>query len=393
MIGTYRYYYNQGINYLCGLPRGYYIPRKGEKVKANYIYYEDEYLRVETGGKYAFGILPVYDEKGKRMSQTGFQAIRNHLKKNQPEWFTCANLPVHLIDQASREVASNYKAILDARKIDRKPFRMNYKSKWKSTVETITMEASSMKKYRIYAGLYRRIDSKIRTKEPISFDLDKEYKLSYHRNTGDYYISVPVKSKRITKYNKKKYCSIDVGEVVPYAIYDPQDNNVLLVGENHRTVFEDTTISKLTRKISLSRSNREKNSYKKALQRTRNRNINKKQEMHHKLASYLCSNFEHIIIPNYQIKGMNVGKNTNRGMRNLAFYEFLQFLKHKSTEHRVKICLVDEHYTTVCCCSCGYQNVKPTNREYRCVSCGIETHRDANGAVNIFLKHVDQKQK
>jgi hypothetical protein len=47
MIGSYRYFYNQGIVYLNSLERGYYIPKKVTKTKPpEYIKYEDQFIRV-----------------------------------------------------------------------------------------------------------------------------------------------------------------------------------------------------------------------------------------------------------------------------------------------------------------------------------------------------------
>ena len=48
MIGSYRYFYNQGILYLNSLERGFYKPKKNSKKKADYIKYEGEYFKFET---------------------------------------------------------------------------------------------------------------------------------------------------------------------------------------------------------------------------------------------------------------------------------------------------------------------------------------------------------
>jgi putative transposase len=128
----------------------------------------------------------------------------------------------------------------------------------------------------------------------------------------------------------------------------------------------------------------------KRLQRSRNRDKNKRREMHHKISNYLCSNFKHIIIPDYGVKNMSVQSSINRSMRNLGFYQFLTFLKHKCVERDVKLYIVNESYTSRACSNCGCLN-KPNDREYKCKECNIEIHRDVNGAVNIALKHLKSK--
>lgn len=391
LIGNHRFLYNLGVKYLYSLERGYYIPRKGSGKKADYIMYEGDFYRVETDGKYAFGVLPVYDESGKQLSRTNFQAIRTHIKSVLPDWFKNGNFPAHTVDQAAREVAFTYSKILDLRKKDKKKFRMNYKSKRKSVQETISMEGSSLGKKGIYSGVYKKCDTKVYSTEPINLNtkVKKEYTISYNRNNYNFSMSLPVKLKGEKPTRKKAWCSIDPGEKSFATIYDPWDRKVLLVANDTRNEFENETISKLQRTIS--RNPERKKSLTRALQNAREKEKHKRKDLHHKLANYLCSNFKHIIVPSYGIKNMKLNSTINRSMRNLGFYQFLTFLKHKCNERKVKLYIVEEHYTSQACCNCGSLN-KPNDRDYKCTSCGIEIHRDVNGAVNIGLKHVDKRQ-
>lgn len=382
MIGTYRYFYNQGIAYLNSLERGFYKPKSNSKKKATFIKYEGQYLLVETGGEYCYGVIPKYDADGKQIALTSFQSIRNHLKKNQPDWFI--NLPVHIIDQASRECASNFLSIINKRKSDKKKFSMKFKSKKKSVNETVTMESSSLRKGKIYPGVFKGYDSYVYCREPMNINHNKqEYKIIYDRNTHEYFISLIIQKKFSSVETNNKWCSIDPGEKTFATIYSPYDREILFVGNNERHNFNDSTIDKLQRSITLKKTRCKI----RALQRARNRNKYKQLEIHHKIANYLCSNFKHIIVPDYGIKSMKVNSTVNRSMRNLGFYQFLTFLKHKCSERNVKLYIVNESYTTQACCNCGTLN-KPNDRSYVCSQCKLEIHRDANGAVNIGLKHV-----
>ena len=390
MIGSYRWFYNQGISYLCSLQRGFFIPKKGCKKKAEYILHEGEYFKVETGGEYASGIIPKYDSNGKQVDQTGFQTIRNYLKTIIPEWYT--SLPIHLIDQAASECANNFKAIIEKRKNDKKKFSMKYKSKNNSVSETINMEKSSLNKQgKIYCSIFKSVDSSVYTKEPLDFkNNNNEYKIIYDRNTYEYHIALLIKHEKYnsSKIDKDKWCSIDPGEKIFATVYNSYDRELLFLGHDERDSFNDSTISKLQRSISISIK---KNIGKKiALQKARNRDKNKRQEMHHKIANYLCSNFKHIIVPNYGIKSMKLQSGVNRSMRNLGFYQFLTFLKHKCVERNVKLYIVNESYTSQACCNCGCLN-KPEDRDYTCRECKMEIHRDVNGAVNIALKHLQSR--
>ena len=386
MIGSYRYFYNKGIEYLNSLDRGFFKPKKESKKKADFIKYEGQYLKVETVGEYAYGVIPKYDNKGNQLSQTSFQTIRNHLKNNIPVWFN--SLPIHLIDQSARECASNFVSIINKRKTDGKKFSMKYKSKRNSVTETINMEKSSLNKNgRIYVSKFRGIDTKVYTKEPLDIkNNDSEYKIIYDRNTYEYHISLLTKNKNYKNKNGEKWCSIDPGELIFATVYNPYDKEVICLGDGERDSFNDSTIDKLQRLISKKKTSGKK----RALQRARNRDKNKRQEMHHKIANYLCSNFKHIIVPDYGIKNMKVASVVNRSMRNLGFYQFLTFLKHKCIERNVKLYIVKEHFTSKACCNCGTLNI-PNDREYTCKKCKIEIHRDVNGAVNIGLKHLQSR--
>ena len=386
MIGSYRYFYNKGITYLNSLKRDFYIPKKGNKKKAEFIKYEGQYLKVETGGIYAFGVIPSYDSKGIQLSQTGFQTIRNYLKNNIPDWFI--SLPVHLIDQAARECAFNFVSIINKRKNDNKKFSMKFKRKQSSVTETINMEKSSLNKDgKIYISKFKGIDTKVYTNEPVDFKNNKhEYKITYDRNTYEYHISLLVKNKKYINKNDNKWCSIDTGEKIFATVYNSFDRELLFLGHDERNNFNDSTIDKL--QISISKKKTKGKI--RALQKARNKDKNKRQEMHHKIANYLCSNFKHIIVPDYGVKKMKLHSKINRSMRNLGFYQFLTFLKHKCQERNVKLYIVNESYTTQACCNCGCLN-KPNDRDYTCKECKIEIHRDVNGAVNIALKHIESR--
>ena len=250
-------------------------------------------------------------------------------------------------------------------------------------------QSSLNKQGKICVNLFKGLDTTVYTKEPLDFkNNNNEYKIIYDRNTYEYHIALLIKHEKYnsSKIDKDKWCSIDPGEKIFATVYNSYDRELLFLGHDERDSFNDSTISKLQRSIS-----RKKNIGKKiALQKARNRDKNKRQEMHHKIANYLCSNFKHIIVPNYGIKSMKLQSGVNRSMRNLGFYQFLTFLKHKCVERNVKLYIVNESYTSQACCNCGCLN-KPEDRDYTCRECKMEIHRDVNGAVNIALKHLQSR--
>jgi transposase len=398
MIGAYRFFYNQGVSYLHDLPRGFYIPKSVSKkgtqtTQPNFIRYEGQFYRVETGGTHCFGVIPTYDSAGKRLAPTSFQSIRNHLQAGRPKWFSDGRFPSHLIDQAAREVAFNFVSIIERRRNDKKPFRMEYKSKTKSVTQTITFEGSSLKKktMSIYPQVFKGIDTRIKLAENVNFLEKTEYKISYNRKIFDYSISLPIKSvEKPFTGDQKSWCSIDPGEISFAAIYNPQQCNVVLACNKTRKkdTFRMEAKAALQSKISKCKDKRIKRSLKQAYQRYYRQDEHRRHDLHHKVADYLCSNFKHIIVPSYGVKNMKgLCKSVNGSMRNLGFFQFLTFLKHKSKERGNNLYIVDEYYTSQACCNCGNLS-KPNDRKYHCKKCGLDIHRDANASVNIGLKHT-----
>ena len=50
--------------------------------------------------------------------------------------------------------------------------------------------------------------------------------------------------------------------------------------------------------------------------------------------------------------------------------------------------IVEEHYTTKTCGTCGTQVDIGSAKTFCCHSCGYTQDRDVNGARNILLKHL-----
>lgn len=54
-------------------------------------------------------------------------------------------------------------------------------------------------------------------------------------------------------------------------------------------------------------------------------------------------------------------------------------------EYDIRVIEVDESYTFSVCPRCGSKSAVKRKRLFRCLSCGLEAHRDAVGCANIRL--------
>jgi putative transposase len=135
--------------------------------------------------------------------------------------------------------------------------------------------------------------------------------------------------------------------------------------------------------------------------RLRQRIRNLVDEAHKKVALDLTRRFDTVLIPDFKTKQMaqrrgredglprTIRSKTARSMLTWAHYRFRTFLTHKALERGKEVVVVTEEYTSKTCGACGHMNAKFSSKVFKCAACGIEMDRDANGARNIFLKHIE----
>ena len=140
---------------------------------------------------------------------------------------------------------------------------------------------------------------------------------------------------------------------------------------------------------------------KRAAGRMRERIRNLVDELHKKLALWLCTNYDVVLIPEFQTVQMArrsearcIGNKTARMMYTWAHYRFRQRLLHKAREHRrCRVVIVREDYTSKTCGRCGMINKSLGGAEtYRCRSrtCGYVAGRGTSAARNILLRYLTE---
>jgi len=114
-------------------------------------------------------------------------------------------------------------------------------------------------------------------------------------------------------------------------------------------------------------------------------------ELHHKVALFLVSHFDHILLPTFETSqmvsksGRKLRNKTVRSMLTFAHYRFKQFLKHKAVEFGKYVQDVSEAYTS---------KTHPETGEIRTIGSakrvqlqnGQWVDRDEMGARNILLR-------
>jgi putative transposase len=130
-----------------------------------------------------------------------------------------------------------------------------------------------------------------------------------------------------------------------------------------------------------------------SLLRTKIKNI--VDDLHWKTIHFLCSNFTHILLPSFGVKGMTrkksrkINRKTTRNMLSLSHFRFKERLSYMSGICGNKLYIVGEEYTSQTCGGCGTRKKIGGSKHYSCKNCGFELDRDYNGARNILMKHLD----
>ena len=123
-------------------------------------------------------------------------------------------------------------------------------------------------------------------------------------------------------------------------------------------------------------------------------------DLHKKMANWLCRSYRVILLPSFRTSQMLWNKDgkrplrrkTARAMATWAHYRFKQRLLNKAREFpwcRVIIC--DEHHTSKTCGRCGaIHNGLGSNKEFKCPQpdCDFVLDRDINGARNILIRYL-----
>ena len=119
-------------------------------------------------------------------------------------------------------------------------------------------------------------------------------------------------------------------------------------------------------------------------------------EVHKKLASFLCKNVKIVLLPKFESSRMvrnanrNISSVTARKMLTWGHYRFRVTLINKAAlTSSCQVIICDEAYTSKTCGSCGklHRNLK-SQKTFRCPHCGIVIDRDVNGARNILLRFL-----
>ncbi|NLI97323.1 IS200/IS605 family element transposase accessory protein TnpB [bacterium] len=115
------------------------------------------------------------------------------------------------------------------------------------------------------------------------------------------------------------------------------------------------------------------------------RNI--RQDFLHKTTTQLCSENQAIMIEDLNVKGMLANRRVARAIGDIGMFEFRRQLDYKTKIYGSELVVADRWFASSRTCSkCGSKKdeLKLSERVFRCSSCGLEIDRDLNAAINLL---------
>ena len=238
-------------------------------------------------------------------------------------------------------------------------------------------------------GFYKTIFGEMVFKEPIPVDF-KDCRLSFYLDK--WYICVPYPSKVISTENQGRIVSLDPGVRTFQTFYSENSCGKLGDGDFGRIHRLCAYLDKLMSKKEKAPSRR-KNSIKKAINSLRFKIKNLVDDLHHKVAYFLVTNFDTILLPIFETQKMSsrtkrrIGKKSVRAMLTWAHFRFKNFLKSKAFEYGKTVIDVNEAYTSKTVSWTG--EIVPNlggSKSITSTLTGDIMDRDYNGARGIFLR-------
>ena len=282
-----------------------------------------------------------------------------------------------------------------------KKFKMGFKRKSNSRWSiVIPSKALSLTTNTVTKNRFIKIFPKsntcpiVRTCEQISPEM-LEHDCLLHFDGSEYYLCAPcIKSSKSVASTDS--ISLDPGVRTFLTGYSP-DGTICKLGDNVsnrllRLLLKADKIQSLITKETRRncRKNLKRNKIR-ILQKVRNLT----NEMHHKIALYLVSNYKNILIPDFESKNMcnrktrKIRCKTVRQMLSLGHGKFKTILKAKAIEYGANLIWTDEAYTTKTCGCCGCMNHNiGSKKEWVCENCNTKHARDGNASRNVFIASI-----
>ena len=298
-------------------------------------------------------------------------------------------------------------ALLRNKKIDK--FQVKHRSRRDAT-QNIYMRGKSFssKSNFFYTTMFCDDTTKerwtMRSAERLPCTMESDCRLM-RTKSGEYYLVVPMYKKKMLDVSRERalICAMDPGVRTFQTIYDPQGKCYEYGKQDVQRLYRlahayDDLQSRWSKKGEGQVKARKRYKMKRAGLRICRKIRDLVRDLHNKLAKRLCSDYETVIIPEFETAKMvrrgqrRLNSKTARAMVTWSHYAFRQRLISKAEEMGTQVEVVTEEYTSKTCGGCGTLNdALGGSKLFRCAECGYRADRDVNGARNILIKTLKER--
>lgn len=321
--------------------------------------------------------------KDRKMRDNVKQAMRNNLYING--LIKKSGIYQQTLDNAVKDVYKARKTAFANLKLNNiKFFRLRYKRQ-DHHIKNMVLETDALNK--LGTGLKKRGLENLNPSELI--ERNKITRLGYNTRTKHFTLFVPYDKKVEEHVSRSDVCALDPGIRTFQTLYSPS-------GITYQFGDEKNIIKKNIDRIEKVKEFKDKSWYKKYVNRLREKLKNRIADLHWKTSSFLCKNFNTILVGNMSTKGivkksLNLHSTTKRMTYALSHFLFKERLSSKATEYNCVFKEVDESYTSKTCGGCGeINNELGSSKQFQCPDkmCLYRMHRDIHGARNIYIKNI-----
>ncbi len=207
------------------------------------------------------------------------------------------------------------------------------------------------------------------------------------RENGRWFLVLPQRyTVKMPENQRLPMCALDPGVRTFLTLYSPWMTAEFGAGDFGRIHRLCLHLDQLMSRISKAKD-KKKSRMRKAAERMRWRIKDFMDDCHKKLAYFLVTRFDTILLPTFETSQMvsKLRSKTARAMLTWAHDRFKQRLKAKAEEYSAEVVDVCEAYTSKTCSYCGHLHKIGSRKRMRC-SCGVDVDRDQNGARGILLR-------
>ena len=124
---------------------------------------------------------------------------------------------------------------------------------------------------------------------------------------------------------------------------------------------------------------------------------NCRKNFNHQLSRYIADRYDAVFLEKLDIQAMLAkgGHKLNMQILDQGWYQFKTLLKYKMEWLNKAYIEVDPAYTSQACAFCGHtsRGNRPTQSQFRCLSCGFTANADYQASLNIARRGLTQLEK